>query len=73
MYIFIYSSSRNTLEYSSWKRAHFLSMFCVIPATLAVLNMCSVELPGVVLTMNNVILTKWRIALSINIGVLENH
>ena len=37
------------------------------------LNTCSVELPGGVLTMNNLILGKWRIALSINIGVLENH
>ena len=37
------------------------------------LNTCSVELPGGVLAMNNDILVKWRIALSINIGVLENH
>ena len=36
-------------------------------------NTCTVELPaGGVHAMNNV-LTKWRIALSINIGVLENH
>ena len=45
-------------------------------------NMCSVELPigggggggggGGLHAMNNV-LTKWHIALSINIGVLENH
>ena len=59
-------------------------MFCVIPPTLAVVvfifhgklyvNMCSVELPaGDVHAMNNVVLTKWRITLSINIRVLENH
>ena len=59
-------------------------MFCVTSPTLAVavfifhgklyVNTCSVELPaGGVHAMNNVVLTKWRIALSINIGVLENH
>ena len=59
-------------------------MFCVIPLTLAVavfvfhsklyVNTCSVELPaGGVHAMNNVVLTKWHTALSINIGVLENH
>ena len=38
------------------------------------LNMCSVEfLGGQPLAMNYLILTKWHIALSINIGVLENH
>ena len=51
-------------------------MFSVIPPTLAVaiyifhgklyVNTCSVELPvGGVRAMNNVVLTKWRIALSI--------
>ena len=54
-------------------------MFCVIPPSLSVaifssfmvsypvyVNMCSVELPGGgVHAMNNVVLTKWRIALSI--------
>ena len=59
-------------------------MFCVIPPTLGgaififhsklYVNTCSVELAaGGVHAMNNVVLTKWRIALSINIGVLENH
>ena len=38
-----------------------------------VLNTCSVELLGGVPAMNNLILAKWHIALSINIGVLENH
>ena len=37
------------------------------------LNTCSVELPAGILAMNNLILTKWRITLSINIRVLENH
>ena len=37
------------------------------------LNMCSAELPEGVLAMNNLILAKGRIELSINIGVLENH
>ena len=35
------------------------------------LNTCSVELPGRCAAMN--IVPRWRIALSINIGVLENH
>jgi len=38
--------------------------------------MCSVELlagGGGINAMNNIILTKWRIALSIGIGVFENH
>ena len=34
--------------------------------------MCSVELPGGVVSMNNVILVKWRIALSINTEVPGN-
>ena len=72
----------HTLEYFSWKHAHSLSMFCIILPDLGCcslhlitvqLNTCSVELPGGVLAMNNVILTKWRIALSIKIGVLESH
>ena len=33
----------------------------------------AVKLPGGVPPMNNDILVKWRIVLSINIGVLENH
>ena len=37
-------------------------------------NTCSVELPaGGVHAMNNVVLTKWHTALSINVRVLENH
>ena len=36
------------------------------------LNTCSVELPDGVLVMKNVILTKWHIALSIKIGVLNS-
>ena len=63
---------------------HPLSIFCVTPPdldccslhliTVGYLNTCSVELPagGGVLAMN-VILTKCRLALSINIQVLENH
>ena len=40
------------------------------------LNTCSVDLPGGgggLLALKNLILAKWRIALSIDIGVLESH
>ena len=37
-------------------------------------NTCTVELlTGGVHAMKDVVLTKWRIALSINLGVLDNH
>ena len=61
---------------------HTPDLCFVIPMTLAVaifhnklyLNTCSDELlAGGTHAMNNAILTKWRIVLSINIGVLENH
>ena len=55
-------------------------MFCAISPTLAVavfgklyVNTCSVELPARGIHAMNNVLTKWCIALSINIGVLENH
>ena len=61
-------------------------MFCVIPPTLVVavvfssftvsypvyVNTCSVKLPaGGVHAMNNVVLTKWHIALSITLECLR--
>ena len=84
---FIAALAIHTLLYFPWKHAYPRSMFCIIPPTLAVAvsssfmvsypvyeNTCSVEFPARgVHAMNNVVLTKWRIALSIyNIGVLEN-
>ena len=85
-YTFIYSWSNNTYPIILLLEcAYPRSMFCVIPLTLAVaiftfhgklyVNTCSVGLPaGGVHAMNNVVLTKWRIALSTyNFGVLENH
>ena len=53
----------------------YLTLAVAVPTWKASsLNMCSVELPGWgVVSMNNVILAKWRIALRINIGMLENH
>ena len=42
-------------------------------SSFTVSNTCLVELlAGGIHSMNNVVLTKWYIALSINIGVLEN-
>ena len=82
-YTFIYSCFSNTYPIILLLEAAYPRfMFCVIPPTLAVavftfhgklyVNTCSVELqPGGVHAMNNVVLTKWHIAL--NIGVLENH
>ena len=71
-----------------WLPFHFVSRFTsthhVIPPDFAVavftsfrvtkhvLSLASVR-GGGVRAMNSVILTKWRIALSIDIGVLENH
>ena len=57
-------------------------MFCVIPLTLAVavfifhgklyVNTCLIELPARgVHDMNDVVLTKWRIALSITLEYLR--
>ena len=79
-YIFIYSSFRNThlrillLEACTFplyvlRYTSYFQFGCCSLHLVTVLNMCSVELPGAVLTMNNVILTKWHIALSINIRV----
>ena len=75
------------IPYNTSLRSMHISHLCFVlyyQLTLAVavfifhgklyVTTCSVELQnGGVHAMNNVILTKWRIALSINIGVLENH
>ena len=51
----------------------YLTLAVVVQSSSFTVNTCSVECPGGVPAMNNDILVKWRIALSINIGVLENH
>ena len=59
------------MYYVIFEMATFLSL----AASVVSLNTCSVELPAEgegVVSMNNVILAKWRIALSINIEVLGN-
>ena len=82
----IYNSSSNTLLLQTCTSSFYVLRHTIY-LTLAVaiqsssfmvassLNMCSVELPGgggELVFMNNVILAKWRIALSINIKVLGN-
>ena len=73
--------SSNTLGNTSPGSMHIPDLcyttqpWLLLSSTLAfTVNTCSVELPaGGEHAMNNNILTKWHIALSIDIGVLENH
>ena len=70
----------HTSEYFSWKHAHSLYVLryttylgCCSLHLITVTEHVLSQASGGVLAMNNFILTKWRIAVSINIGVLENH